>query len=200
MKGKGKPLKSGRYRPRRRKRQAGGEGPREEGPDEGGRIAQAQRLSNRGADLLREGRAQEALLLLQSAYEALPDDVPTAINLGGAYVLNKRYREAVPVLERARDREPGNEMIWINLGAAYLGNPILAQDGQQRRAIAAFERALEIDPAASNVHYSLGLIHRDRGEFEQAIQRFRQAVQANPLDEHARRALYRLEQRDGEPE
>jgi tetratricopeptide (TPR) repeat protein len=118
----------------------------------------------------------------------MPGDVPTAINLGGAYILNKQYKQAIPILERARDCEPENEMVWINLGAAYLGNPILAKEEQQLQTIAAFERALEINPIAKNVHYSLGLIHRDRGEIEQAIQRFQQAVQADPMDAHARRA------------
>jgi tetratricopeptide (TPR) repeat protein len=179
---------------------AGGDELGQGGSGVGEKIKAARRLSNRGADLLRAGKAQEALLLLKRAYEALPDDVPTAINLGGAYVLNKQYKKAIPVLERAREREPGNEMVWINLGAAYLGNPILAQDEQQCQAIAAFERALEINPAATNVHYSLGLIHRDRGEVDRAIRRFRQAVQVNPLDRHARRALERLEHPDAQTE
>jgi tetratricopeptide (TPR) repeat protein len=83
-------------------------------------------------------------------------------------------------------------MVWINLGAAYLGDRSSASDEQQQRAIAALERAIEIDPVTPNAHYSLGLIHRDRGEFEQAMQRFYQAIQANPLDQHARRAWERL--------
>ncbi len=92
-------------------------------------------------------------------------------------------------------------MIWTNLGAAYLGNPILSDDEQQRKAIAAFERAIEINPVAPNVHYNLGLIHRDRGEVEQAKLRFHQAVGANPHDQHARRALSRLQDhQDDAPE
>jgi tetratricopeptide (TPR) repeat protein len=155
--------------------------------------AYARRLSNRGAELLQRGNVQEALAVLEEAYGLMPDDVPTGINLGGACVLSKRYRRAIGVLERARDQEPDNEMIWVNLGAAYLGNPILAQDSEQLDAIAAFERALEINPVAQNVHYNLGLIHRDRGEIEQAMNRFQQAVQANPLDQHARAALQNLQ-------
>jgi tetratricopeptide (TPR) repeat protein len=160
---------------------------------------QARQLSNRGAELLHDGQVKEALSVLEQAYELIPDDVPTCINLGGACVLSKRYKQAIVVLERARDQEPDNEMVWINLGAAYLGNPILAQDEQQLGAIAAFERALEINPVAQNVHYSLGLIHRDRGEITRAIERFQQAIQANPRDQHARSALRRLQEyADGE--
>ncbi len=162
------------------------------------RRQRAQRLSNRGAEHLRQGDAHNALSVLQRAHALIPDDVPTAINLGGAYILRKQFARAIPILERALEQEPENEMIWINLGAAYLGNPVLADDEQQRQAIAAFERAIEIDPVAPNVHYNLALIHRDRGEIEQAMTRFQHAVQANPLDGDARRALERLRKRQDE--
>jgi superkiller protein 3 len=170
------------------------------------RRQRAQRLSNRGADFMRRGEANNAVTVLERAYALIPDDVPTAINLGGAYILLKEFEKAIPILERALEREPENEMIWTNLGAAYLGNPILAGDERQCQAIAAFERAVEINPIAPNVHYNLALIHRNRGEIEQAKHRFRQAIQANPNDRDARRGLARLEERsasadqDGPPD
>ena len=122
----------------------------------------------------------------------------TGNDTAGAYILQKAFKKAIPILERAVEQEPDNEMIWTNLGAAYLGNPVLARDEEQRRAIEAFERALEINPIAPNVHYNLALIHRDRGEIEQAMRRFRQAIQANPHDQDARRALSRLESQQDE--
>jgi tetratricopeptide (TPR) repeat protein len=156
---------------------------------------EAQRLSNRGAALLQGGDAEKALPLLRRAHELLTDDVAIAINLAGAYILQGKHGDAIPILERALAHEPENEMLWTNLGAAYLGNPILATDEQQQAAIAAFERAIEINPAAPNVHYNLGLIHRDRGEIEQAVHRFSQAIQANPNDRDARRVLQKLTER-----
>ena len=153
----------------------------------------ARQLSNRGAAYLRQGEVHNAISILRRAYEVMPDDVPTAINLAGAYILQKKFEQAVPILERALEQEPENEMIWINLGAAYLGNPVLAGDEQQWKAIEAFERAIEINPIAPSVHYNLALIHRNRGEVERAMLRFRQAIGANPHDQDARRALSRLE-------
>ncbi len=82
--------------------------------------------------------------------------------------------------------------MWINLGAAYLGNPILARDEEQQQAIAAFERALEIDPIAPSVAYNIGLVYRDRKDVEQARYWFQQAIQHNPNDQDARRILERL--------
>jgi tetratricopeptide (TPR) repeat protein len=156
----------------------------------------ARRLLNRGAKLLEQGRATEAIPPLETAYKLDSESVPTLINLGGAYVMAGRHKDAVPILEAACDVEPENSMIWINLGAAYLGNPILATSEQQMQAITAFEKALELNPVAPNVHYNLGLIFVDRQESDLAIAAFRRAVQVDPLDRDARQWLRRLAEED----
>jgi tetratricopeptide (TPR) repeat protein len=153
----------------------------------------ARRLLNRGAELLEQGKAREAIPPLERANELDPESVPVHINLGGAYVMAGRHREAIPLLEAARDAEPKNAMIWINLGAAYLGNPVLATSEQQMQAIEAFERALELNPAAPSVHYNLGLIFVDRDDLDLAVAAFRQAAQVNPFDCDARYWLKKLE-------
>jgi predicted Zn-dependent protease len=147
---------------------------------------------DRGARLLGQGKAQQAQAIFERLSQARPDDLSVAINLGGAYVLSRQFSRAVPILEAVTGREPRNAMVWTNLGAAYLGNPVLATADQQDKAIAAFERALECDPAAPHVAYNLGLIYRDRNDHDRAIHWFTRAVQANPLDGDARRILERL--------
>ena len=153
----------------------------------------ARRLLNRGASLLEQGKAEEAIPHLERAHQLDNSSVPAQINLGGAYVLAGRHEKGVPLLEAARDAEPLNVMVWINLGAAYLGNPILATPEQQMQAIRAFERALELNPAAPNVNYNLGLIFIDRNENDLAVAAFQRAVQVNPLDRDARAWLRKLE-------
>jgi tetratricopeptide (TPR) repeat protein len=134
-----------------------------------------------------------AIPLLERATEIDAQSVPALINLGAAYTLTGRHREAVPLLETARDLEPLNPMVWVNLGASYLGNPVLASDKQQLRAIGAFQTALELDPASPNVHYNLGLIYVDRAEPDLAMAAFRQAADADPADRDARRWLRKLQ-------
>jgi Flp pilus assembly protein TadD len=150
--------------------------------------------------LLQKGKAQEATAVLEKA-RALDDKNPdVALNLAGAYILTKKFKQAAAILEPLSEQEPHNVMVWTNLGAAYLGNPILARDGEHEQAIAAFMRAYEINPAAPHVAYNLGLIYRDRKEYETAVRWFKRAVQANPNDRDARNLIARLEARLAEEE
>ncbi len=155
------------------------------GEDQKALRERARQLLNQGAWLLEHGQAGQAIRLLSHAHQIDPESVPALINLGGAYIMAGRHRDAIPFLEAARDAEPDNAMIWTNLGAAYLGNPVLASPDQQLKAIGAFERALQLNPAVPNVHYNLGLIFVDRGETDLAVAAFRRALAVNPHDRDA---------------
>lgn len=170
--------------------------PRKKQPHEKGQAGQQFfDLLRQGTQALQKGKVAQAVRLLARAHRLDPENADAALNLGGAYILSKKFTQAVAILEPLSEREPHNPMVWTNLGAAYLGNPVLARDEEQRRAIAAFERAVELDPATPNVAYNLGLIYRDRRQAEQALAWFRRAVQANPGDQHARRYVERLTQK-----
>ncbi len=149
-------------------------------------------LLRQGAQLLAHGRPGEAVVKLQQAGALLPGDPDVAINLGGAFILQGRYNQAVTVLERASQMAPNNAMVWTNLAAAYLGSLKLSGPQQQSKAIAAYESALRIDPAAPNVHYNLGLIYNDRKDWPQAKVHFALALETDPNDADARTWLARL--------
>ncbi|MBK8988779.1 MAG: tetratricopeptide repeat protein [Chloroflexi bacterium] len=154
---------------------------------------QVKKLLLRGSELLRRGDIEQAARVLEKAYTLDETHPDVALNLGGAYILSNRFGQAVMILEALSQMEPYNAMVWTNLGAAYLGNPILARDPEHEKAITAFERALEINPIAPNVAYNLGLIFRDRQNYERARYWFGEAVKANPNDQDARNLLARLE-------
>jgi tetratricopeptide (TPR) repeat protein len=158
-----------------------------------------QRALNEGAWLLRQNRAQEAMERLLPLYEMAPTHPDVAINLGGAYILQSKWNKAERVLSRAAQLHPDNVLIWINLGAAHLGRLELSGPQQQERAIRAYERALELDPQAPNVHYHLGLIYKDRGDLERAGAAFLQALRVNPADADAEYWLAWLQRRREEP-
>lgn len=173
----------------------------ERDPDEEA-ARQAERvrhLVGEGARLLAAHRPGEAIPKLEEALSLDPTNVSAAINLGGAYILQGKHRQAVPPLEAASRLEPDNAMVWSNLAAAYLGKLPLSTAEQQERAIAAYERALAIDPRAPNVHYNLGLIYLERNDAERAAACFRDALRTDPNDRDAQYWLDRIKERQEAP-
>jgi tetratricopeptide (TPR) repeat protein len=165
-----------------------------------GDLSQHQRFRNlfrRGTEALHQGEIAKAMRSLERAHRLEPEHVDAALNLAAAYILSKRFSKAAEILEPLTRRAADNPMVWTNLGAAYLGNPVTATDQDQRRAIGAFQRAYELNPATPHVAYNLGLIHRDRGEKEAALHWLRRAVQANPADRDARALIRRLAPEEG---
>ena len=149
---------------------------------------------NESARLLQQNEPDEALAVLEPYLARLPADADLAINVGGAYILQRKWDKAVGVLKKAAEVNPDNAMLWINLAAAELGRLEVAGPQQQARAIDAYQRALKADPMAPNVHYSLGLIHKERGELMRASAFFQRALEVNPADRDARYWLERIDQ------
>lgn len=145
----------------------------------------------KGTALLSRGKQKQAIAVLEPLHAAAADNFDVALNLGAAYILDKKFQQAVEVLEPLRDDHGDNANLWVNLGAAYLGNPVLADDDQQFNAVVAFSIALKLDPKAPNVAYNLGLIHKDRKEYDVAFRWFGIALKTNPDDKDA---AYWLEQ------
>jgi tetratricopeptide (TPR) repeat protein len=155
---------------------------------------QFREILNQSARLLQQNRPGEALALLQPLYAQAPLQPDVAINLGGAYILQRKWNRAVAVLSKAVEAHPGNAMLWTNLAAAHLGRLELAGPKQQERAIAAYERVLTLDPKAPNVHYHLGLIYKERGELNRACAFFELALETDASDKDARYWLDKLTQ------
>lgn len=145
-----------------------------------------------GTRLLHSGKVADSIPYLKQAHQIRPDHVDTAVNLSGAYILSKQFQAATELLEPLSAQVKDNPMIWTNLGAAYLGNPVLANDEEQLRAIDAFHKAYQLSSKTPNVAYNIGLIYRDRKEYSKAIDWFERALDTNPNDIDARRILEQL--------
>jgi tetratricopeptide (TPR) repeat protein len=146
----------------------------------------AYRLLEDGVRLLSAGRYGEAIEALTEANKLFPDDPDIMITLGGALILSGKWNSAEKFLEAAVKKHPQNPRLWLNLAAAILGRLELSPRDRQDRAIAAYKRAIELDPIAPSAHYNVGLIHAERGDWDQAVDWFEAAVRANPRDEDAR--------------
>ena len=158
-------------------------------------VAQTQALTaalNESARLLRANQPAEAVDLLRPWHARHPTHPELAINLGGAYILQRKWDMAVGVLEAAAQAHLDNSMLWTNLAAAYLGALETASPQRQSQAIAAYEQALIADPQAPHAHYHLGLIYVEQRAWAQAQRYFQEALAVQPQDRDAQRWLNRI--------
>ena len=160
---------------------------------------QFRRQMRQAADLLTNGQGEEAIPLLKRCHDLRPQNVEVLLNLGGAYILAGRHRLAVPPLEQASDLDPANPAVWVNLAAAYLGQLVLSTRARQDRALAAYQRVIELDAAYPNVYYNIGLIYIDRRDWDAAHTALTRAIQSDPHDEDALALLRRVDRLRARP-
>ncbi len=139
-----------------------------------------QRILYESAWLLRTGEAATAAEKLLPLYEAAPTNPDVVINLGGAYIMLGKWNKAERILVKAAAMHPENVLIWTNLAAAHLGRLELSGPRQQERAIRAYGRVLALDPKAPNIHYHLGLIHKERRDLDFGAGGFHQGAGSQP--------------------
>ncbi|HEX2092479.1 MAG TPA: tetratricopeptide repeat protein [Longimicrobiaceae bacterium] len=143
-------------------------------------------------------RLEANLAAARADYEARPDDADRIIWLGRRLAYLGRYREAIEVFSRGIERHPGDARLYRHRGHRYI--TVRRFD----RAIADLRRATElvrgrpdeVEPDGapnryniptstlqSNIWYHLGLAHYLRGDFERALEAYREALRVSTNDD-----------------
>jgi len=131
-----------------------------------------------------EGNWEEAELCYRKAYELAGGHygycLGTALNFLG------RFEESRPILlEQAEHLQP-DAMSWFQLGVAN-GNT-----GRSSEAIAAYEKAIELDPDYDVAMFNLGGVHWNDGNIIAAKQVWRKAIERFPNHELAEEIRARI--------
>ena len=143
---------------------------------------EAIKQNNFGADLLKQGRLDEAIAEFQRALELDPSYAPASFNLAYAYERRDRIDDAIAQYKKGIQLEPGNVMGLNNLGVLY------DKKGLYDEAIAAFEQALKTDPSNSIVQKNLANSRKNKDiikERETRIADARKQAEAQPKDPYA---------------
>lgn len=122
--------------------------------------------------LLRQGQDAEARAEIEKLEAAGPGSAFAAAQV---YQRLERYAEGVPILTRLTAAKPDLAPAWFLLGAA------LERTGDHERAIAAFRKALELEPDFHSALNYLGYLWADRGEnLDEALALILRAVALDP--------------------
>ena len=160
----------------------------------------AQRYAERGNIYLQQGDFKRAVGELEMAISGLNKDAHLWLNYGIAMLLNKQYSEAVAVLENTliviRDNENTarnpTELADLkvqnhyNLGLAYY------QSGQIEKAIAAYQKAIQLEPNFADAYGGLGIIYWRSGNLDDAIRHCQKAIKIAPENIEFHKNLTRI--------
>lgn len=144
-----------------------------------------------GTELLRAGRADEALVHLRTAVSLAPGFPEAHLDLGRALVAANQPETALVNLRRAVELRPDEENFRLNLGSA------LHSLERSREAEAEYREALRISPSSPAAHSGLGLALAQQGDTEGARAEFETAIRLDPLYADAYLNLATMEARAG---
>ena len=80
----------------------------------------------------------------------------------------------IPTLEGVVAQDPKNRSAWVQLGNDYFDTH------QPQKAIAAYDKALELQPNDANVLTDQGVMYRELGQYDKALANFEKANKVDP--------------------
>ena len=145
-----------------------------------GDVPPAAPAVRRAERLLAEGRAEEALSVLQARLSEAPEDARAWFERGYAEEDLGRPEEALAAYQRAVQHAPGFAQAWTNLGR------LLMEQGRLAEAVEALGRAVDLDPSLAEAWANLGLAREQAGDLQGAREALRRAARLQPRDASVR--------------
>jgi tetratricopeptide (TPR) repeat protein len=162
--------------------------------------AEITRENNFGVALMNRQQFEKALGKFQRACIIDPDTDTGCVNVGIAFLNMQRFDEARTILEKSAQREPRNPWVWFNLGllekargnapaaiedfqkvaaldsydadTQYFLGLIYSQQQQYDKAIAAFRRAITLNPFQVSAEFGLAQALQRSGDTAHAKEHF----------------------------
>lgn len=144
-----------------------------------------------GARLVNEGRAEEALPLLEEVRRATPDDLDASIHFAIAAGMLGRLGEAETVLREAQQRAPDRADIHVELAR------VLRAQGESVEALTEAEEGVRLDPGSTRGLVTLAGVLASIRRSEEARAVVERALESTPRDPDALASLGSVLHRDG---
>jgi len=156
-----------------------------------------------GINRFHAGRPREALDPLKLVVQGNPKDDEASFYLGLCYLALDRDDEANKAFDRlaAGVRENVDELYWLVKGYARVSSAMLSRlaglgaesyrmhqvrgeyfdlDNNPDQAIKEYEKAVQLRPDLSSLHYALGNAYWKRSHPDDAVAEFRRAIELDP--------------------
>jgi Flp pilus assembly protein TadD len=120
------------------------------------------------------GMDRDAIKHLEKAVRLVPYDYLSRNNLGIVYGRSDEPEKALKEFSSAMQLKPDDDTIKINLSVFY------QRQKEYKKAEEVLQYLLLKSPQNANLHFRLGLIHRDAGRNEEAVSEFLKSVELAP--------------------
>jgi len=137
---------------------------------------------------LRQGRLDDAEALVRKAMSIKPNSPNMLVALGNVLLLKKDSARAEEMYRKALAINKNHVPAHLGLGELYL--KLL---NKPQEAIAAYGRAVEINPDLLSARLALGSAYAATGQIDKAIAAFQVATKLAPTDPQALHAIGRLQ-------
>ena len=122
----------------------------------------------------REGRLIEAEDAYRQAFSLAPRHAETLHLLGLVTYRLQRLDESLEYLRAAVERDASSPVYWFNFAV------VLQKAGRPIEAVAAYEKAVALNPRYAEAYGNLGNVLRETGDLAGAVRAYQQALTLNP--------------------
>ncbi|MBI3075878.1 MAG: tetratricopeptide repeat protein [Deltaproteobacteria bacterium] len=122
-----------------------------------------------------------SLAALEQQAEARPDDIPTLLSLGRAYLEAERLPKAIESFKRVLDLDPQNAEALTSMGVILIGA------GHAEMALSLFDRVLGMNPKDPQALWAKGLaLFQGKRDYAGAIKVWEEVIAVAPTSSEGR--------------
>jgi Ca-activated chloride channel homolog len=129
--------------------------------------ADATSHNDRGLELIKAGKAEEAIVSFKQAIKLKPDFAEAHKNLGDLYFLVEEYKKAVEAYKQAIRYQSDFVTAYANIGTAYF------RMGEHKKAIESYKQAIRLDPTQPPIYYNLASTYVEQDNREAALEQYK---------------------------
>ena len=136
----------------------------------GGSASRVGRILDRGNELFRQKKYNEALAAYKEAKGISPTSAGPYLLSGSTLLVMERYPEARKDLAKAIELNPADSKGYSLLGSVY------QKEKKTALALKTLNTGLKVAPESFDMHNKVGLVHKDNGDTRKAIDSFLKAL------------------------
>ena len=120
-----------------------------------------------GLELIKGGKAEEAIASFKQAIKLKPDFAEAHKNLGDLYFQLGEYKKAADEYKQAVKYQSDFVSAYANLGTAYF------RLGEHKKAIEFYKQAIRLNPNEPSIHYNLAGTYVEQDNKEAALEQYK---------------------------